>query len=284
MFTLNLNGRLKTFRRPVVMGVINVNDDSFHAGSRTPTVVESLEKAHRMVEEGAEILDIGGQSTRPGSRRISATEEASRSVPVIREITRTHPDVVVSVDTYHAEVAERAVDAGASIVNDVSAGAMDASMLPMVARLRVPFVCMHMQGTPETMQDSPTYTDVATEVFDHLAARLSACREAGISDIVIDPGFGFGKTADHNYRLLRQLGLFKTLGAPLMVGLSRKSMVWKTLGVTPGEALNGSTVLHAFSLVLGADILRVHDVREAVEAVLLYERTFGADPSVPGGK
>ena len=277
MFTLNLKGRLKTFHRPAVMGIINVNDDSFHAGSRSPTVGEAVERACRMVEEGADILDIGGQSTRPGSLRISAEEEAARSVPVIREISRIHSEVVVSVDTYHAEVAERAVDAGASIVNDVSAGAMDASMLATVAGLRVPFVCMHMQGTPETMQDSPVYADVATEVFDLLSARLSACREAGIVDIVIDPGFGFGKTADHNFRLLRQLRLFKTLGTPLMVGLSRKSMVWKTLGVTPDEALNGSSVLHAFSLVLGADILRVHDVREAVEAVRLYGRTFGSD-------
>jgi dihydropteroate synthase len=284
MFTFNLNGSLRTFKSPVVMGIINVNEDSFHAGSRAPSLGEALEKARAMLEQGADILDIGGQSTRPGSRRVSAEEEATRSVPVVQAIAREFPGVLLSVDTYHAEVAARAADSGASMVNDVSAGAMDPSMLPTVARLRIPYVCMHMQGTPENMQDSPSYSDVATEVFDLLAARLTACREAGIADVVIDPGFGFGKTLDHNFILLRRLRLFKALGVPLMVGLSRKSMVWRTLGVTPGEALNGSTVLHAFSLVMGADILRVHDVREAVEAVRLYERTFDADLPLSGQK
>lgn len=275
MFTLNLNGRLRSFERPAVMGIINVNEDSFHAGSRVSTVEGSLTKARRMLEEGADILDVGGQSTRPGSRRIPAGEEASRTVPVIRSLVREFPGTTVSVDTYHAEVAEQAVEAGASIVNDVSAGTMDPAMIPTVARLGVPYVCMHMQGTPETMQDAPAYSDVVVEVYDFLAARLAVCREAGIKDTVIDPGFGFGKSLDHNFRLLRMLGPFKSLGAPLMVGLSRKSMVWKTLGVTSEEALNGSTVLHSFALTMGADILRVHDVREAVQAVLLHQRTFG---------
>jgi dihydropteroate synthase len=280
MFTLNLNGQVRCFHRPAVMGILNVNDDSFHAGSRVHTVEESLERAGRMVREGADMLDVGGQSTRPGSIRVSAEEEASRAVPVIRALSQAFPSLPISVDTYHALVAERAVEAGAVMVNDVSAGILDATMIPAVARLRVPYVCMHMQGTPESMQDAPSYGNVLSEVFDFLAERLAACRRAGIHDLIADPGFGFGKTVDHNFRILGSLGLFRSLGAPLMVGLSRKSMIWKTLGVTAEDALNGSTVLHSFALVNGADILRVHDVREAAEAVRLFEMTFASRSAV----
>lgn len=279
MFCLNLGGRLKVFDRPVVMGILNATDDSFHADSRVSTVESALAKAGWMLQEGADILDIGGQSTRPGSRRVSASEEAERTVPVVAAIAKAFPQALLSVDTYHSEVARRAVEAGASMVNDVSAGTMDPGMLKAVSGLGVPFVCMHMQGTPETMQDAPSYGDVVTEVYDRLADRLNACREAGIQDVVVDPGFGFGKTADHNFALLRHLRFFRSLNAPLMVGLSRKSMVWRTLGVDSERALNGTTALHSIALVNGADILRVHDVRAAVEAVLLHVRTFGEDRS-----
>jgi dihydropteroate synthase len=275
MFTLNMRGHLKVFERPAVMGILNVNDDSFHAASRVPTVEDCVSKAAIMAEEGADILDVGGQSTRPGSRRIDAGEEASRVLPVISELARRFPGLPLSVDTYHAEVAMSAVKAGATMVNDVSAGAMDPSMIAVVAGLGVPFICMHMQGRPETMQDAPLYSDVVAEVYDHLAARLDVCRRAGIRDVLIDPGFGFGKTMEHNFSILRNLAVFRSLGAPLMVGLSRKSMVWRSLGTGPDEALNGTTVLHAFALSQGADILRVHDVREAVEAVRLHGLTYG---------
>lgn len=275
MFTLNLRGHIKAFERPAVMGILNVNDDSFHAASRVPTVEDCVRRASIMVEEGVDIIDVGGQSTRPGSGRIEAGEESSRVLPVLSELSRRFPGLPISVDTYHAEVARSAVEAGAAMVNDVSAGAMDPSMITVVAGLDVPYICMHMQGRPETMQNAPSYSDVVAEVYDHLAARLDVCRHAGIKDVLIDPGFGFGKTTEHNFRLLRNLKVFKSLGAPLMAGLSRKSMVWRSLGITSDEALNGTTVLHAFALSQGADILRVHDVREAVEAVRLYGLTFG---------
>lgn len=265
MFTLNLRGRLLTIERPLVMGILNVNSDSFYAGSRVPEVAACVDRAARMLEEGADILDIGGQSTRPGSVRVGASEEADRVLPVVEAILGVVPGAVLSIDTYHASVAKGAVASGVSMVNDVSAGLMDQAMIQTVAGLATPYICMHMQGTPETMQDAPMYGDVVAEVFDHLSARLRACREAGIKDVIIDPGIGFGKTVRHNFRLLSELSLYRHLGVPVMIGVSRKSMVWRTLGIGPEEALNGTSALHAVALMRGADILRVHDVRAAVE-------------------
>lgn len=272
MFSLNLKGRLLTTDRPLVMGILNLTEDSFHADSRVPSPEEAVALALRQLDEGADILDLGAQSTRPGSRRMDAGEEIPRLVPAIRAILNARPGAILSVDTYHSAVASAAVEAGALMVNDVSGGTMDPHMLRTVASLKVPYVCMHMQGRPENMQASPAYGDVVAELMDFFAARIRDGRDAGIHDIIIDPGFGFGKTLAHNYTILDALSVFREFGLPVMVGLSRKSMIQKVLDIPAGEALNGTTVLHTVALLKGADMLRVHDVREAREAVRLLSQ------------
>jgi dihydropteroate synthase len=271
MYTLNLGGRLLVIDRPLVMGILNITPDSFHAQSRTPSVQESVDRAGQMLQEGAAILDIGGQSTRPGSTRIDAGEETRRVLPVIEAICRAFPGAVLSIDTYQASVARAAVAAGASIVNDISGGLMDAEMLETVAALRVPYVCMHMQGVPETMQEKPQYNDITREVLDYFIQRVADCRAAGITDLILDPGFGFGKSIAHNFELFRNMASLQILGQPLLVGWSRKSTIWKTLGVSASESLNGTTVMHTLAVLRGAAILRVHDVREAVEVIRLLD-------------
>ncbi|HEU4469706.1 MAG TPA: dihydropteroate synthase [Flavisolibacter sp.] len=269
MFTLNCKGRLVEIRQPVVMGIINTTPDSFYAGSRTP-LDDVLAKAGRMIEEGAFILDIGGQSTRPGSIPLSEEAEMERVLPAIESIHQRYPDQLISIDTFYGNVARASVAAGASIVNDISAGSLDENLLPTVADLRVPYVLMHMKGKPQTMQESPSYEDVAIEVFDFLSLRLQQLTAIGIHDVIIDPGFGFGKTAAHNFSLLNRLSWLTQLERPLLAGLSRKATVYKTLGITAEEALNGTTVLNTIALMNGASILRVHDVKAAVEAVKLF--------------
>jgi dihydropteroate synthase len=269
MFTLNCKGKLLVIDQPIVMGIINATPDSFYTGSRAGTVDEILLKAEQMINEGAAILDVGGQSTRPGSHLIGADEELQRVIPAIDAIHRRFPETIISVDTFYAKVAKAAVDAGASIINDVSAGTIDPELLPLVAGLNLPYVLMHMQGNPQTMQQQPSYKNVTTEVFDHLTFRTAALQKAGIHDIIADIGFGFGKTAAHNFQLLHDLSYFRQLGKPLLVGLSRKGTVYKTLGIGPEESLNGTTVLHTIALLNGANILRVHDVKEAVQAIQL---------------
>lgn len=251
---------------PVIMGIINVTPDSFYAGSRLNSVEEALKTAAEMVAEGAAIVDIGGQSTRPGSEKIDVEEEINRVLPVIEAIHERYPQLVISIDTFYAHVAEAAFAAGACIINDISGGTMDEGMLAMAGRLKMPYVCMHIKGTPETMQQNAVYTDVIKEVLEYFIEKLALCHKAGITDIVIDPGFGFAKTSTHNFTLLHNLAVFKVLGVPVMAGLSRKSSIYKTLGTTPEEALNGTTVLNTIALLNGASILRVHDAREAVEA------------------
>lgn len=271
MFTINCKGRLVTLTEPVVMGILNLTPDSFYAGSRIDYTTDALlERAAKMIGDGAFILDVGGQSTRPGSSRVTATEEADRVLPAIEALHKTFPQQLISVDTFYASVAKAAVAAGASIVNDVSAGTLDANLLPMVAGLGVPYVLMHMRGNPQTMQQNPQYENVTLEVFDALSFKLKELQTAGINDIIVDPGFGFGKTATHNFQLLRELAFFHQLQKPLLVGLSRKATVYKTLGLTAEEALNGTTVLHTIALLNGANILRVHDVKEAAEAIKLF--------------
>ena len=271
MFTLNCKGRLLTIDKPLVMGIINVTPDSFYRGSQKQSVGEALQLAEKMLHNGAAILDIGGQSTRPGSKRLSASEELDRVIPVIESIQKKFPHAFISIDTYLAAVAECAVSAGACIVNDISGGTMDEQMLATVAKFRVPYICMHMKGTPETMQQDPTYDDVTREVLDFFITQTEKCRLCGIHDVIVDPGFGFGKTAQHNFKLLNQLAVFKMLGRPILAGLSRKATIYKTLQVTADEALNGTTVLNTIDLLHGANLLRVHDVKEAVEAVRLVE-------------
>jgi len=275
MFTLNCRGRLLTFDSPIVMGIINVTPDSFYSGSRQSTVDAALQKAEQMINEGATILDLGGQSTRPNSKQISAEEEAERVCPAIEAVHKQFPDAIISVDTYYHYVAEQAVYAGASIVNDISGGTLDSDMLFVVAKSKTPFICMHMKGTPENMQQHAVYENVTREVLDYFIQRIDVCKQAGINDVIIDPGFGFAKTIAHNFELLRNLSVFKMLEKPIIAGLSRKSTVYKTLGITSEEALNGTTVMNTLALLNGANILRAHDVKEAVEAIKLFKKYFG---------
>ena len=275
MFTLNCNGRLLVIDKPLVMGIINATPDSFYEGSRFSGTDKILVQAEKMISEGADILDIGGQSTRPGSEQVSEDTELSRIIESIEAIHQKFPEIIISVDTYYSTVAKKCIHAGASIVNDISSGTMDKEMLSTVAALQVPFVAMHMKGTPQTMQQQANYENVTREVLDFFIRKKDECKTAGIADVIIDPGFGFAKTIAHNFQVLKDLSVFKMLDAPLLVGLSRKSSVYKTLGISPEEALNGTTVLNTIALMNGANILRVHDVKEAKEAIKLCGAVSG---------
>lgn len=270
MLSINCKGNLITFEEPLVMGIINVTPDSFHSESRVKNSEQIIGKAEEMLLHGAAILDIGGQSTRPGSERISEDEELKRVLPAIETVIKNFPLALISIDTFYARVAKYAVEAGAAIINDVSACSIDENMMETVAALKVPYVLMHMQGDPQTMQQSPQYANVVLDVFDDLNTRMHLLHRAGIKDIIIDPGFGFGKTIEHNFKLLSHLDFFQQLGKPLLAGLSRKGTIYKPLDITAAEALNGTTVLNTISLLKGANILRVHDVKEAREAVRLF--------------
>src|ERR1700722_541864 len=269
MFTLNAKGNLLAVNRPLVMGILNRAPDSFYSGSRFPDDVEFLALAEKMIEDGADWLDIGGQSTRPGAALIGQEEELARVVGAVHLLHSRWPQIPLSVDTWYARVAQEAVAAGASLVNDISGGRLDPDMLPVVAGLKVPYICMHMKGTPATMHQDAEYDDVVKEVLDYFIRRIEDCRLAGIHDIIIDPGWGFAKTRAHNWQLLRNLQLFRMTGRPILLGVSRKSTIYRTLGITPEEALNGTTVVQTLGLLNGADILRVHDPREAREAIAL---------------
>lgn len=270
MYTLNCKGRLLVLDKPAVMGILNITPDSFYSGSRFDQH-EVLQKAEQMINEGAAILDIGGQSTRPGSDRLTADEELKRVLPAIEAIKKEFPSVFLSIDTYHAKVAAETVAAGIDMVNDISAGELDAAMLSTVASLKVPFIAMHMQGTPDTMQQNPTYENITREVVDYFIQKTAACKAAGIVDLILDPGFGFGKTINHNFQLLKSMEALQIFHVPILAGHSRKSTVWKTLKITPEDALNGTTVLNTIALTKGATILRVHDVKEAMETITLFE-------------
>ena len=269
MFTLNCNGRLLVFDMPLVMGIINATPDSFYEDSRQQTVDAILRQAEKMIKDDADVLDIGGQSTRPGSSVVGAEEELKRVIGAIKAIHHNFPETFISIDTYFSLVAKEAVAAGASIINDISAGSMDENMFATVAALQVPYVLMHMKGTPQAMQESPRYDNVTREVLDFFIGKIDELKKAGINDIIIDPGFGFGKTIAHNFELLRNLAVFKIIDHPLLLGISRKSTIYKTLAVQPTEALNGTTVLNTIGLMNGASILRVHDVKEAKETIKL---------------
>lgn len=258
-------------QKPVVMGILNATPDSFYNRGRDTGLGDMLRLAEKMLHDGAAILDIGGASSRPGAAEISAQEETDRVLPVIEALVRSFPDAWLSVDTFHASVAKAAVAAGVRIVNDISAGTFDTGMQETVAALGVPYVAMHMQGIPRTMQDDPQYADVVAEVFAYLTEKVHQCAALGIHDLILDPGFGFGKATEHNYALLSHLNIFRSLGKPLLAGISRKSMICRPLHVNPGQALNGTTALHMAALQQGASILRVHDVREAAEVITLFE-------------
>jgi len=271
MFTLNCKGRLLVVEKPLLMGIINATPDSFYSGSRYETTDAILQQAERMLKEGAIILDIGGQSTRPGSEKVIADEELRRVIAPIEAIHKNFPEAFISIDTYYSVVAAKAVAAGASVVNDISGGLMDIAMINTVAALRVPYVCMHLKGTPQTMQQNPEYENVTREVLDFFISKVDTLHKAGVADIIIDPGFGFGKSIANNFTLLRNLSVFKMLNCPILLGVSRKSTIYKTLGISAEEALNGSTVLNTIGLINGASILRVHDVKEGAETIKLFE-------------
>lgn len=275
MFTFNCRGRLLAVDKPIVMGIINVTPDSMYSGSRYEGHENILHRAEQMLKDGAAIIDIGGQSTRPGSEKISFDEELQRTIAPIEALQKNFPEAIISIDTYYSKVARAAVDAGASIVNDISAGTMDENMVSLVASMDVPYVCMHMQGTPQTMQQEPHYENATKEVFDFFITRTNELRKAGIKDIIIDPGFGFGKTIIHNFELLRNLSVFKIIDCPILLGISRKSTIYKTLGITTDKALNGTTVLNTIGLLNGASILRVHDIKEASETIKLFQAYKG---------
>lgn len=272
-FTLNCNGRLLLAEKPLIMGILNATPDSFHAASRVASVQQAVDQAGEMLEAGATFLDVGGMSSRPGAKLISSTEEIDRVLPIIKAIVAAHPECFVSVDTIYAATAKASVNAGAAMINDISAGKFDEELFKVLPELKVPYVLMHMPGKPADMQAfTESYGDnVVTAVFDFLAERLIALRQAGVNDILVDPGWGFGKSVAQNYEILRNLSAFRQLGVPVFVGISRKSSIWKPLEISAADSLSATSALHLFALQQGASILRVHDVAEAVQVRKLHE-------------
>ena len=269
--SINCSGKLISLAEPKVMGILNITPDSFFESSRIGSADNLLAQAEKMIVNGASFLDIGGQSTRPGATLISVEEELERVIPAISLLNNHFPEVILSIDTFYASVAKEAVAAGAKMVNDISAGDIDEEMFPLIGNLCVPYIMMHKKGMPINMQDNPVYADIVLEIVDYFAAKIEKLRALGVADIILDPGFGFGKTLENNYQLLQKLDRFKLFELPLLVGVSRKSMVQKVLNVSALESLNGTTALHMVALERGAKILRVHDVKEAVECVKLFQ-------------
>lgn len=267
--TLNLNGRLILLDTPRIMGILNVTPDSFYDGGQASTEQKLLAKVEKMISEGADIIDVGGYSSRPGADDISMAEETSRVIGAIRSVLQHFPDTLISVDTFRSEVARRAIEEGAVMINDISGGEQDAEMFHTVARLKVPYILMHMKGAPQTMTSLAKYENMIKDLITYFHRKILMLNQLGVKDVIVDPGFGFAKTREQNFFLLNSLECFHAIGKPLLVGLSRKSMVWKTLACRPQEALNGTTALHTIALLKGAHILRVHDVKEAMEVVKL---------------
>jgi len=270
--SLNIKGEIYDLSTPKVMAILNITPDSFYSNSRTNSINEALRKTEQFLNEGASFIDIGGYSSRPGAKHISEDEELGRLVPVIEAINKNLPEAIISIDTFRARVAEETIMAGAHLINDIAAGDMDGKMFETVARLQVPYIFMHMQGVPQNMQQNPVYDNVLLDVIDYLAKKISTLKALKVNDLILDPGFGFGKTIEHNYELLNQMQDFKIFNLPVLVGFSRKGMIHKVLKITAAESLNGTTVLNTIALQKGAKILRVHDVKEALECVKLIER------------
>jgi dihydropteroate synthase len=267
--TLNVRGRLIDLSTPRVMGILNLTPDSFFDGGKFKTEKSVLAQVEKMLNEGATMIDIGGASSRPGAAVVKTEDEAGRVLPAVRAIGQKFPDAIISIDTIHSTIAKEALNEGASMINDISAGEHDNKMIELIAEWEIPYVVMHMRGTPQTMNTLTHYDNLLKEIADFFHDKIVRLRRLGIKDIIADPGFGFAKTVDQNFQLLQQLDYLNILGVPLMVGLSRKSMVWRTLETTPDEALNGTTVLNTTALLKGASILRVHDVKEAIECIKL---------------
>ena len=267
--TINIKGKLMDFSSPKIMGILNITPDSFYDGGMFDSNKKILKQVEKMLEDGADIIDIGGCSSKPGSKKVITDDEIKRVIPTIELIKSKFNEAIISVDTFRSEVAKKAVNSGASIVNDISAGELDPNMFNCVAELGIPYIMMHMQGSPQTMQNKPKYNNVVNDIITNLSKKIFRARELGIIDIVVDPGFGFGKTLEHNYQILNDLSFFKELDCPILVGVSRKSMIYKILNNDPKNALNGTTCLNTVALSKGANILRVHDVKEAKEIIKL---------------
>lgn len=274
--TINIKGQLLSLDEPQVMGILNVTPDSFYAGSRKQTEAAIIDRIETILREGASIIDVGGYSSRPDAAEVSETEEMQRLEMALQPLLQHYPDVVVSVDTFRSSVARQCVEKyGVSMINDISGGELDERMFDTVAQLRVPYIMMHMRGTPQTMQQQTDYEDVTADLLKYFSQKLERLFRLGVNDVILDPGFGFSKTLTQNYELMRHLGDSRIFGLPLLVGVSRKSMIYKLLETTPEESLNGTTVLHTYALLQGADILRVHDVRAAKEAIRIVQQLKG---------
>ncbi|MDT7827704.1 dihydropteroate synthase [Pricia sp. S334] len=272
--TLNCKGELIDLFRTKVMGILNITPDSFYDGGKYKDGKAVLQQTERMLNEGATFIDVGAYSSRPGADAVSEDEELQRILPIIGMLLREFPQIILSIDTFRSEVAKSCLDVGAAIINDISAGKQDENMLPTVARYKIPYIMMHMRGTPKTMQNQTDYENIAVDMLRYFSERIAKARKLGITDIIIDPGFGFAKTLPQNYELLSKLELFQNLELPLLAGLSRKSMIYKALDTTAEKALNGTTALHMVALMKGANILRVHDVKQAMECIALTEKLF----------
>ncbi len=270
--TLNLQGKLMDLATPCVMGILNVTPDSFYANSRVSDVNGALAIAEKHLNDGASFLDIGAYSSRPGAQDISAQEEMDRLLPVVEAIRKHLPQALLSIDTFRADVALESIKLGAHVINDISAGNLDDKMFDTVAELKVPYIMMHMKGTPQTMQEHAAYSDITLELLDYFSDKLYKLKQLGVKDIIIDPGFGFSKTLNHNYELLQRMGDLRILGLPILAGVSRKGMIHKALEITAAESLNGTTVVNTLALLKGANILRVHDVKEAMQCIKLVQR------------
>jgi dihydropteroate synthase len=258
---------------PKIMGIVNVTPDSFYDGGKISSDLELLNLIETHLNDGADFIDVGGYSSKPGAEKISEHEESSRVLPAIEAILQRFPDTLISIDTFRSNVADQALKSGAALVNDISAFDLDANMPEVVKKHGAPYIIMHMQGTPQTMQNHPSYTNVTNEVIQYFSKKISFLKQHGINDIIIDPGFGFGKSLEHNFKLLNELEQFSIFNVPVLCGLSRKSMIWKTLNISPDDALNGTTILNSLALTKGCNLLRVHDVKEAKQCVELFTKT-----------
>jgi dihydropteroate synthase len=270
MNTINCKGTLIDLSTPKVMGILNLTPDSFYDGGIFQTEKSILDKVEKMLSDGATFIDIGAYSSRPNAIHISEEEELQRLIPILELLLKTFPEILISVDTFRSNVAQKSIEAGSCMINDISAGEMDKQMFETVAKLQVPYIIMHMKGLPQTMQQNPTYENIITEVMFYFSKKINQLQKLGLNDLIIDVGFGFGKTIEHNYQLLQNLEYFKNLNIPILTGVSRKSMLYKPLNLTANEALNITTVANTIALLKGTSILRVHDVKEAVEAVKIY--------------
>lgn len=272
-YTLQIKQRLISLEKPKVMGILNVTPDSFFEGSRVQNLeVQLVDRAGKMIEEGADFLDLGGYSTRPGAADVSVEEEIERTAPAISILKKHFPDTLISIDTFRSQVARAAIGSGVDLINDISAGELDSGMLSLVASSGLPYIAMHMRGTPQTMQRFTHYDDLITEIVSYFSQKIDSFRKLGIKDVILDPGLGFSKTLEQNFELLRQVNALRIFGCPILIGVSRKSMIYRLLQTNPNQALNGTTALNMFALIQGANLLRVHDVKEAKETITLFEQ------------